>query len=117
MIIKIILVNNLVQICSMKNMVFSSIEIYFHCINFHHSHFLCLLQGQFSHIGASLHSRTPYIYRVPSDGLSAFWLINMALLLVPQLIAWRCLTWPEFFEAKPSERRDGKASLEQQKDK
>eukprot|EP00057_Strongylocentrotus_purpuratus_P026236 XP_011680710.1 PREDICTED: transmembrane 6 superfamily member 1 isoform X2 [Strongylocentrotus purpuratus] len=74
-------------------------------------------QGQFSHIGASLHSRTPYIYRVPSDGLSAFWLINMALLLVPQLIAWRCLTWPEFFEAKPSERRDGKASLEQQKDK
>ncbi|XP_041464089.1 transmembrane 6 superfamily member 1-like [Lytechinus variegatus] len=76
-------------------------------------------QAQFSHIGSSLHSRTPYIYRVPSDGLTAFWIINVALMLVPQLIAWRCLTWPAFFEAKPcsSEVRDGKSSLEQRKDK
>ncbi|XP_072166724.1 transmembrane 6 superfamily member 1-like [Diadema setosum] len=74
-------------------------------------------QGQFSHIGASLHSRTPYIYRVPSNGLPIFWGVNLALLLVPQLIAWRCLTWPEYFQSKPVERIAGRKSISHYKDK
>lgn len=74
-------------------------------------------QGQFSHIGASVHNRTPYIYRVPQSGLTAFWVINMLLLLVPQLMAWRCVTWPEYFESRRTERRDGRISQGKAKDK
>ncbi|XP_071965659.1 transmembrane 6 superfamily member 1-like isoform X2 [Antedon mediterranea] len=55
------------------------------------------IQGQFSHIGSSLHSRTPYILRVPINTRPTFWVINLALLVFPQLLAWRCLTKPAFF--------------------
>ena len=48
------------------------------------------LQAQISHIGASLHSNTPYIYRVPAETQSVFLVINVALLVMPQLLAWRC---------------------------
>ena len=50
-----------------------------------------LLQGQFTHIGSSLHSRTPFKLRVPSTGQAriAFWVINGALFLVPQLFAYK----------------------------
>ncbi|XP_033634570.1 transmembrane 6 superfamily member 1-like [Asterias rubens] len=47
-------------------------------------------QAQISHIGASLHSNTPYIYRVPAETQSVFLVINVALLVMPQLLAWRC---------------------------
>ncbi|XP_033108780.1 transmembrane 6 superfamily member 1-like [Anneissia japonica] len=55
------------------------------------------MQGQFSHIGSSLHSRTPYALRVPIDSRSTFWVINLILLVFPQILAWRCLNKPAFF--------------------
>lgn len=56
-----------------------------------------LAQAQFSHIGASLHTRTPFSYRVPSDSQPVFLLINVLYALVPQALCYRCLTRPAFF--------------------
>ncbi|XP_058851348.1 transmembrane 6 superfamily member 1-like isoform X4 [Acipenser ruthenus] len=56
-----------------------------------------LAQAQFSHIGASLHTRTPFAYRVPEEAKSSFLIINMVYGIVPQLFTYRCITNPEFF--------------------
>ena len=54
-------------------------------------------QGQFVHILSSLHGRTAPSLRSPVTGLNglAFWTVNLALLVVPQLFAWRCVRDPE----------------------
>ena len=51
------------------------------------------------HIGASLNQRTMFMYRVPVDtfAYSLFWPINILLLVVPQLLAIRCVYWPQYF--------------------
>ncbi|KAM4630265.1 transmembrane 6 superfamily member 1-like [Polymixia lowei] len=56
-----------------------------------------LAQAQFSHIGASLHTRTPFSYRVPADGQPVFLLVNILYALVPQALCYRCVTRPAFF--------------------
>ncbi|KAK1150075.1 transmembrane 6 superfamily member 1-like isoform X1, partial [Acipenser oxyrinchus oxyrinchus] len=53
-----------------------------------------LAQAQFSHIGASLHTRTPFAYRVPEEAKSSFLIINMVYGIVPQLFTYRCITNP-----------------------
>ena len=66
------------------------------------------LQAQFSHIGSSLHHRTPYIMRVPRVGTVriVFWLINATLFIVPQLLAYRCSHNPSYFlPVKPDRRK------------
>ncbi|XP_056135018.1 transmembrane 6 superfamily member 1-like [Lampris incognitus] len=56
-----------------------------------------LAQAQFSHIGASLHTRTPFSYRVPADSQTIFLVINILYALVPQALCYRCTSRPAFF--------------------
>lgn len=61
-----------------------------------------LAQAQFSHIGASLHTRTPFSYRVPVNSQHVFLLVNILYALVPQLLCYRCSTGPDFFLSRPT---------------
>uniref|UniRef100_A0A7N8XKX6 Transmembrane 6 superfamily member 1 n=1 Tax=Mastacembelus armatus TaxID=205130 RepID=A0A7N8XKX6_9TELE len=66
-----------------------------------------LAQAQFSHIGASLHTRTPFSYRVPADNQHIFLLVNVLYTLVPQALCYRCCTDPAFFlRPKPEKKRE-----------
>nr|XP_033812786.1 transmembrane 6 superfamily member 2 [Geotrypetes seraphini] len=56
-------------------------------------------QAQFSHIGSSLHHKTPYTYRIPEDTWWFFMLSNLLYALGPNLLAYRCLLNPAFFMA------------------
>ncbi|KAM9817409.1 LOW QUALITY PROTEIN: transmembrane 6 superfamily member 1-like [Neosynchiropus ocellatus] len=62
-------------------------------------------QAQFSHVGASLHTRTPFSYRVPADGQSVFLLVNILYALIPQVLCYRCSTSPEFFRKLTAKKK------------
>ncbi|XP_026169660.1 transmembrane 6 superfamily member 2-like isoform X2 [Mastacembelus armatus] len=54
-------------------------------------------QAQWCHIGASLHSRTPFTYRVPADKWWPVITLNVLLAAAPILLALRCHTNPVYF--------------------
>ncbi|NWI49297.1 TM6S2 protein, partial [Calyptomena viridis] len=56
-----------------------------------------MAQAQFSHLGSSLHVRTPFPYQTPDDVLWSFLLSNILYALGPQLLVLRCLRCPAFF--------------------
>lgn len=56
-----------------------------------------MAQAQWCHIGASLHSRTPFTYRVPTDKWWPVISLNVLLGAVPFLLALRCHTRPAYF--------------------
>ncbi|XP_062968937.1 transmembrane 6 superfamily member 2 [Cynocephalus volans] len=59
-------------------------------------------QAQFSHMGASMHLRTPFTYRVPEDAWACFFVCNLLYALGPHLLAYRCLRRPAFFLCSPT---------------
>ncbi|KAK4807940.1 hypothetical protein QYF61_016171 [Mycteria americana] len=65
--------------------------------------------AQFSHLGSSLHARTPFPYQTPEDVWWSFLLTNVLYALGPQLLAYRCLRCPAFFlPATPASLHGGK---------
>ncbi|KAL2098118.1 hypothetical protein ACEWY4_007325 [Coilia grayii] len=56
-----------------------------------------MAQTQWCHIGGSLHSRTPFTYRIPSDTWRVVMALNMAYTAVPLLLALRCTFEPAYF--------------------
>lgn len=56
-----------------------------------------MAQAQWCHIGASLHSRTPFTYRAPTDKWWPVIGLNALLAAVPALLALRCFTSPAYF--------------------
>lgn len=56
-----------------------------------------MAQSQWCHLGASLHSRTPFTYRVPADKWWPVAILNVLLAAVPTLLALRCHSNPAYF--------------------
>ncbi|XP_068197311.1 transmembrane 6 superfamily member 2 [Antennarius striatus] len=56
-----------------------------------------MAQTQWCHIGASLHSHTPFTYRLPSDKWWPVISLNVLLAVVPILLALRCHAIPTYF--------------------
>ncbi|XP_034050707.1 transmembrane 6 superfamily member 1-like isoform X2 [Thalassophryne amazonica] len=56
-----------------------------------------LAQAQFAHVSASLHTRTPFSYRVPAASQSVFLLLNVLYAVVPQALCYHCCSSPAFF--------------------
>ncbi|XP_040911319.1 transmembrane 6 superfamily member 2 [Toxotes jaculatrix] len=56
-----------------------------------------MAQTQWCHIGASLHSRTPFTYRVPADKWWPVITPNVLLAAAPVLLALRCHSNPAYF--------------------
>ncbi|XP_031425499.1 transmembrane 6 superfamily member 1 isoform X3 [Clupea harengus] len=63
-------------------------------------------QAQFSHIGASLHTRTPFSYRVPADTQLLFLTVNVVYGLVPQVLSYRLLSNQAFFLKPPPQKTE-----------
>ncbi|XP_063003202.1 transmembrane 6 superfamily member 2 [Elgaria multicarinata webbii] len=67
-----------------------------------------IAQAQFSHIGSSLHQRTPFPYRTPEESWWPVILINVAYTVGPHLLVYRCLRSPAFFGQPVSRDEDKK---------
>ena len=81
-------------------------------------------QAQFSYLTTAVHSRTPANYRIPSSPTAqyCFWIINIALFVIPQLFAYRCVAGPstsiqETVTSSPDKRDNSELSYNLRKRK
>ncbi|KAL0966448.1 hypothetical protein UPYG_G00295420 [Umbra pygmaea] len=56
-----------------------------------------IAQTQWCHIGGSLHSRTPFTYRVPADKWLTVMILNGLFVATPIILAFRCRLSSAFF--------------------
>ena len=66
------------------------------------------VQGQFAHLFGAIHRNTEPEYRIPTspDVRNVFYLINVGLLVLPHLLALRCVLSKSFFNSsKTSEQK------------
>ncbi|KAL6468051.1 hypothetical protein MHYP_G00237280, partial [Metynnis hypsauchen] len=56
-----------------------------------------IAQTQWAHIGASVHSRTSFTYRIPKDEWRLVMTLNVLFLAVPLLLALHVYRQPAFF--------------------
>ncbi|XP_041060600.1 transmembrane 6 superfamily member 2-like isoform X1 [Carcharodon carcharias] len=56
-----------------------------------------IAQAQFSYVGASLHPRTSFTYRIPQEIVPSFLYTNIFFAVGAQLLAFRCVTCSNFF--------------------
>ncbi|KAG9278682.1 transmembrane 6 superfamily member 2 [Astyanax mexicanus] len=56
-----------------------------------------IAQTQWAHIGASVHSRTPFTYRIPKDEWRVVMTLNVLFMAVPLLLALHVYRYPAFF--------------------
>ncbi|XP_036399631.1 transmembrane 6 superfamily member 1-like [Megalops cyprinoides] len=63
-------------------------------------------QAQFAHIGASLHTRTPFTYRVPDANKTLFLAVNTLYGLMPQILSYRSINSPAFFMKLRPDKKD-----------
>ncbi|KAG7319847.1 hypothetical protein KOW79_016990 [Hemibagrus wyckioides] len=56
-----------------------------------------MAQMQWTYIGASVHSRTPFTYRIPKEEWRLVMTLNLVYLGIPALLAARCFLDPAFF--------------------
>ncbi|XP_077988493.1 transmembrane 6 superfamily member 1-like [Glandiceps talaboti] len=61
-------------------------------------------QAQIIHMCASFHKRTFAAFRPPLVGRQGFLFVNTILQTVPQILAWRCHRYPEFFQQLPVDK-------------
>ena len=63
-------------------------------------------QAQIAHIGGALHARTPMDFHIPMDPhvRIVFWVINLGLFFIPQLLAYRCGEFPSFFNSQTAKK-------------
>ncbi|XP_046732780.1 transmembrane 6 superfamily member 2 isoform X1 [Silurus meridionalis] len=69
-----------------------------------------IAQMQWTYIGASVHSRTPFTYRIPKEEWRLVMTLNLVYLAVPVLLAVRCYIAPAFFmkPVPPGQTDNGK---------
>ncbi|XP_072525216.1 transmembrane 6 superfamily member 2 [Salminus brasiliensis] len=56
-----------------------------------------IAQAQWAHIGASVHSRTPFTYRIPKDEWRLVMMLNTLFMAVPLLLALHVHRHPAFY--------------------
>ncbi|XP_010886440.2 transmembrane 6 superfamily member 2 [Esox lucius] len=74
-----------------------------------------IAQTQWCHIGGSLHSRTPFTYRIPTDQWLPVIILNGLYVATPILLAIRCRVSPAFLMPTGQTNQEDKGKTNQEK--